>query len=71
MNSKITFKVDDMHCASCPKLIQMDLRQKQGVLSATASLDTKFVDIEYDSSTISPVELISTIKESGYTATES
>lgn len=70
MNNNITFKVDDMHCASCPKLIQMDLRQKKGVLTANASLDTKLVDIEYDNALISLVELISTIKESGYTATE-
>ncbi|MBI2465218.1 heavy-metal-associated domain-containing protein [Candidatus Shapirobacteria bacterium] len=65
----ITFKVDDMHCPSCPRLIQLDLQDRQGVVVANASLDTKLVVVEYDPDTVSPVELISTIKESGYTAT--
>lgn len=70
MNTQtITFKVDDMHCPSCPRLIQLDLQDRQGVLAANASLDTKLVVVEYDPDTVSTSELISTIKESGYTAT--
>lgn len=69
MNQTITFNVGDMHCQSCPKLIQLDLRQKMGVVAASASLDTKLVVVEYDPTVVSPEELISTIKDSGYTAT--
>lgn len=65
----ITFKVDDMHCGSCPRLIQMDLEDKPGVVAVNASLDTKLVVVEYDPGNISTPELIQTIKDSGYTAT--
>ena len=65
----ITFKVNDMHCPSCPRLIQLDLQERQGVVAANASLDTKLVVVEYDPDTVSINELVSTIKESGYTAT--
>ena len=70
MNTQtITLKVPDMHCASCPRLISMDLEDKSGVVSVNANLDTKSVVIEYDIDTITPDELISVIKNSGYTAT--
>jgi len=71
MNHTATFKVDDMHCPSCPRLIQMDLEDKPGVVAVNASLDTKLVIVEYDPTNISVPELVESIKESGYTAHES
>ncbi len=65
----ITFKVNDMHCASCPRLIQMDLEDKPGVIAVNANLETKLVVVEYDPVNLSVLELIQTIKDSGYTAT--
>jgi copper chaperone CopZ len=47
----------------------MDLEDKPGVVAVNASLDTKLVVVEYDPSNISVPELISSIKDSGYTAT--
>lgn len=64
----ITFKVADMHCPSCPRLIQMDLEDKPGVVAVNASLDTKLVVVEYDPANVSPADLVATIKQSGYTA---
>jgi len=69
MNQTITFKVNDMHCSSCPRLIQLDLEDKPGVVTVNANLDTKLVVVEYDQTNISIPELIETIKNSGYTAT--
>jgi len=70
MNSQtITFKVSDMHCPSCPRLIQLDLEEKPGVVAVNANLETKLVVVEFDPNNISNTELINTIKESGYTAT--
>lgn len=63
-----TFKVSDMHCPSCPRLIQLDLEDKPGVVAVNADLDTKLVIVEYDPISISEPELINSIKESGYTA---
>jgi copper chaperone CopZ len=57
-----------MHCPSCPRLIQLDLQDKPGVVAVNANLDTKLVVIEYDPSNITVPELIDSIKDSGYTA---
>lgn len=69
MNSQtITFKVDDMHCPSCPRLIQLDLEDKPGVVAVNADLKTKLVVVEFDPNNITTAELINSIEESGYTA---
>ena len=65
----ITFKVDDMHCPSCPRLIQMDLEDKVGVLAVNANLDTKLVVVEYDPANITVEQLVDSIRESGYSST--
>jgi len=65
----VTFKVDDMHCPSCPRLIQMDLEDKPGVVAVNASLDTKLVVVEFEPDKNSVDDLIATIKDNGYTAT--
>ena len=58
-----------MHCSSCPKLIQITLSEISGVISATASLDTKQATVDYDSDLVSSDQLIKAIAEIGYTAT--
>jgi copper chaperone CopZ len=68
-NQNIILKVADMHCSSCPKLIQMDLEDTQGVVSVNADLETKLVKVEFDSAQVSPEKLIQIIKNAGYTAT--
>ena len=60
--------VPDMHCESCPKLIQMDLADVDGVINVTASHESKKVLVYFDSEKVSIDKIISTIKESGYTA---
>ena len=64
----VTFKVDDMHCDSCPKLIKMDLEDRPGVTNVDASLDTKLVSVVYDPAQSSVTDLVNIIKSSGYTA---
>lgn len=69
MNTQIvTLKVPDMHCESCPKLIKMDLLDNAGVIDVTALLESKTVEVNFDSEKISIDKIISIIKESGYTA---
>ena len=70
MNQKsIVLNIPDMHCSSCPKLIQITLSEISGVISATASLDTKQATVDYDSDLVSSDQLIKAIAEIGYTAT--
>lgn len=66
MNQTIRIQVNDMHCQSCPKLIQMNLEDLAGVKSVSASLATKLVEVEYDDSKTSQEDLLQTIKDSGY-----
>ena len=69
MNTKtVTFKVADMHCPSCPRLIQLDLQELPGVVAASADLNTKLVVVEFDPVSVSISELVSSIKDSGYVA---
>lgn len=69
MNTQtVTFKVADMHCPSCPRLIQLDLQELPGVVAANANLDTKLVVVEFDPASLSIPELVSSIKDSGYIA---
>ncbi|MCL4384645.1 heavy-metal-associated domain-containing protein [Patescibacteria group bacterium] len=63
----ITYRVNDMHCPSCPKIIQMNLEETPGVSSVQASLETKKVTIEYDPTAVKPEQLSQVIKDTGYT----
>jgi len=68
MIQKVTFKVEDMHCESCPKLIKMDLEETPGVMAVNATLATKTVTVEYDEVMTNVDKLVEVIKNSGYTA---
>lgn len=67
---KVTFSIPDMHCDSCPKLIKLTLEDMPGVTSATASLQTKTAEVEFDDSKITVPQFIEAIKEAGYTASQ-
>ena len=66
---KITLNVANMHCPSCPKLIIMDLEDKEGILKAEASLEAKTVTVEFDPKKINTELIIKTIEDTGYQAT--
>lgn len=68
MSKQVVLSVPDMHCPSCPKLITLGLKDQKGVESVNASLETKKVVVNFDSSTTTVADLIANIKESGYTA---
>lgn len=64
----IKFSVPDMHCESCPKLINITLEEIPGVVSSNASLKDKTVIVAHTEK-VSPELLISAIEETGYNAT--
>ena len=64
----IKFSVPDMHCESCPKLINLTLEEIPGVVNSNASLKDKTVIVSYTEK-VSPELLISAIEETGYNAT--
>lgn len=67
-NQTTTFKVPDMHCDSCPKLIKITLLEIEGVNEVSASLDSKTVVVNFDPQKTSTDALINSIKDIGYTA---
>jgi copper chaperone CopZ len=64
---KITLNVPDMHCPSCPKIIQLTLLEMNGILGVDASLESRTVDVEYDPALIQPSLIIEAIQKLGYT----
>ena len=61
------FKVNDMHCASCPKIIQISLEENPGVQSVQASLESKEITVTFDPSQVSVGDLTQIVRDVGYT----
>lgn len=67
-SKQVVLSVPGMHCASCPKIISMGLKEHKGVTSVAASLDTKKVTVDFDPSKTNLNNLVTNIKDSGYDA---
>lgn len=63
-----TFKVSGMHCASCEKLIDMELSELPGVNAAHTSYDSGQCTVESDGS-VPETQVITAIETLGYKAT--
>ncbi len=59
-----------MHCNSCPKLIELNLKDHPGVTSVHANLADKKVVVEYDPTNTSNEKIAAVIKETGYSPLE-
>ncbi len=68
--AKLDFHIDGMHCGSCAVGIQMLTSQMEGVKSAEVSYESKKGTFEFDESKVKKEDLIKSMKELGYTATE-
>jgi len=70
--AKITKKylnIEGMHCNSCASGIQMVLQGTDGVLSASASYDSKKGEVEYDEEKTTLDNVLKAIEQLGYKAT--
>jgi len=61
-------KITGMHCTACDKLIKQTLLDTEGVSSAEVSYETGEAKIVADSSLVSQDQILSLIKEMGYSA---
>jgi copper chaperone CopZ len=68
--TKTEFKIDGMHCGSCAVGIQMLTSQMDGVTSAEVSYENKKGVFEFDEAKVKKEDLVKSMKELGYTATE-
>ncbi|MDQ3098136.1 MAG: cation transporter [bacterium] len=66
--TKDTLKINGMHCSSCAMLIDGDLEDLDGVISAKTNYHKQETEVEYDEEKLKTEQLISSVKESGYEA---
>ncbi len=61
-------KIPSMDCAACALGIQSTLRKQPGVVTAQVSYDTKEAVVQYDTTKLSPEQIVATIDETGFKA---
>lgn len=65
---KKRFKITDMHCTSCAILIDGDLEDLDGVVSAKTNYAKGETEIEFDPDKMTIESLMEVIKKTGYRA---
>ena len=68
--TKTKLKIEGMHCGACATGIQMLLTTTDGVQSASVSYNAKDGEVEFDETKVKLDDLLKSIKELGYTATQ-
>lgn len=67
MNMKtVKLKIKGIHCASCGKVITMDLEEVDGVGKVEIDEATKLAEIEFDETKVKVEKILETVKNSGY-----
>lgn len=67
--TKNTFKIEGMTCASCAQTVEKAVRKLKGVENAAVNLATEKLTISYNPSEIAPADISSAVAKSGYAAT--
>ena len=68
METKKTFSIKGMHCASCVTLLEDSLKKVDGVLKATVNLATEKATVVYNSEIVTDKHLSSAVANVGYQA---
>jgi copper chaperone CopZ len=66
--SKKIFRVPDMHCPACVMILEGLEDSLTGIRSISASYHKQQMEITYDESRLSEVNIITAAEELGYTA---
>jgi len=65
---KQVLKINDMHCTSCSLLIDGDLEETRGVISANTNYAKQITEVTYNEDVVKIEEIIEVIKKAGYDA---
>jgi Cu+-exporting ATPase len=65
--TKQTFPIKGMHCASCVRVTERALKKVQGVKEAVVNLATEKATVTYDKDICTPQQLADSIAKTGYT----
>ncbi len=68
MESKKTFSVKGMHCASCVAMLERALKQVNGISQANVNLATEKATVSYDPDIVSDAHLKQAVAGAGYQA---
>jgi Cu+-exporting ATPase len=68
METKKTFSIKGMHCASCVNLLERSLKKVAGISEATVNLATEKATVTYDSEKVTDNHLSSAVANVGYKA---
>lgn len=66
--TKKTFSIKGMHCASCVMILERSLKKVDGVLEATVNLATEKATVTYDPAKVTDEKLTSAVSNVGYQA---
>jgi mercuric ion binding protein len=66
--TEAAFKVEGMHCATCPVTVRAAAKSVAGVLDARVSMDKDTAWVTYDPARTDPAKIAAAITESGYPA---
>ncbi|MBN2168466.1 MAG: heavy-metal-associated domain-containing protein [Actinobacteria bacterium] len=69
MTEESIFEIKGMHCTSCSKLIEMTLKNKEGVDSISVDYEAGKGRIRFDPAVLSRAEIATVARELGYEAT--
>jgi len=64
--TKVSFKIDGMHCVSCSLNIDGALEDMEGVFSASTSYAKAVTEVEYDPVVVDKSEFKKVIEKEGY-----
>lgn len=67
-NMTATLRTTGLHCQSCSMLVQMELEDLPGVVSAASDFRTGMTDVVYDPDQVDVDGLISAVVAAGYGA---
>ncbi len=62
----IKLKVDGMTCQSCPYQVKSALKQVEGVISASASLETREAEVTFDDAITTIIALTQATTNAGF-----
>ncbi len=65
-NDTVTLDVQGMKCAGCVGAVERQLKQHQGVISASVNLITEVAVVEYEKTTITPDQLAEKLTKTGF-----
>ena len=66
--TKKTFPIKGMHCASCVMILEDSLKKVDGVANATVNLATEKATVTYDPAKVTDEKLASAVSNVGYQA---